>query len=213
MDTALKFPKTYQELAEFGTELVYFPGTWEEYWNMLEAVEFPIEFQDNEIIAMSYESDPHSRIVSTLQHLLNRVFDLDHYTVHASNRPVFIKSCNRVYHPDGFVIKEPKQLFTYAPGLDAETNPILVIEVLSTSTRDHDLEDKLPCYKQIPSLQQILYLEQHFPFALLFERESPEQEWSSAILDSLTSTFLLGGQAVALRDVYRKVLPFAKPAQ
>lgn len=71
MDTAVQFPKTNAELAELGPGLVRFPGSWDEYWKIIDVVEYRVEFQDNEIIAMSYESDPRSRIVSTLQHILD----------------------------------------------------------------------------------------------------------------------------------------------
>lgn len=39
------------------------------------------------------------------------------------------------------------------------TNPVLVVEVLSPSTREFDLGQKLRQYKRIPSLRQIVYVD------------------------------------------------------
>lgn len=59
MAVAAKFPLTYRELAEFapGKEVVRFPATFDEYWELLKQAEYRADFYQNEIIAMSYEDD------------------------------------------------------------------------------------------------------------------------------------------------------------
>jgi Uma2 family endonuclease len=63
-------------------------------------------------------------------------------------------------------------LYTYADGSvycgelatgpdQTATNPVLLIEVLSDSTRDYDLGEKLDRYKAVPSLRHVLLVEQH----------------------------------------------------
>ena len=39
------------------------------------------------------------------------------------------------------------------------TNPILVMEVLSRSTRDYDLTTKLRLYQRVPSLRHIIFID------------------------------------------------------
>ena len=70
-----KFPLTYQELTELaGDQLIRFSATFDEYWKLLEKAEFNADFYDNEIIAMSYENELHSYIVTRLSFLLNTIF-------------------------------------------------------------------------------------------------------------------------------------------
>src|SRR5687768_8027125 len=63
-------------------------------------------------------------------------------------------------------------LYTYADGSvfcgsmdvgeeQTATNPVVVVEVLSDSTRDYDRGEKLERYKSIPSLRHVLLVEQH----------------------------------------------------
>ena len=74
MGIALKFPTTLQERIAFGPAIVRFPGTWDEYWELAESAEYNVEFQNNEILAMSYESDPHSRIAASVLRILGNLF-------------------------------------------------------------------------------------------------------------------------------------------
>jgi Uma2 family endonuclease len=56
------------------------------------------------------------------------------------------------YEADVVVTCEPRNRERYIK------EPRIVIEVLSPSTEDHDLLQKLPDYRQIPSLEDVLYV-------------------------------------------------------
>lgn len=57
-------------------------------------------------------------------------------------------------------------------------NPTLIVEVLSPSTRGHDLGNKLTEYQRIPSLRAILYIDSETVTARLWQR--PENStWPS----------------------------------
>ena len=153
---------------------------------------------------MSYESGVHSELASRLNHLLQNIFwNNPSFKVHNSNRPVCIPDCeNAVFNPDGSVVAQPAELFEYRPGMNAELNPILLFEVLSKNTRVYDFGDKLPCYKKIPSVQQILFLETHRPEVILFERVQDTDQWLETHFGSLDDKFSIQGQALTLRDIY-----------
>jgi Uma2 family endonuclease len=71
----------------------------------------------------------------------------------------------RFYYPDAQVVcrgNAPTDVFQDAP--------VLIIEVLSPSTRRYDLDEKLAAYLMIPSLECYLVLEQHQPQAIVFRR-------------------------------------------
>lgn len=71
----------------------------------------------------------------------------------------------RYYYPDLQVVCDSN-----APTDTSQDHPVLIIEVLSPSTRAYDLDEKLAAYLKLPSLQCYLMLEQHMPFAIAMRR-------------------------------------------
>ena len=206
MSTIAEFPLTAAELAQTGLSVVRIPGSWDEFWEVLEHSENRVEYQNNEIIlTMSYESKPHTKIASRLGYLFERNFEGNSFDVCNPNRPVYIADCQEIFNPDGSVVQVPGEVFTYRPGMTAEMSPLVIVEVLSPGTRSRDFREKLPCYKLIPSLRQIIYIESAHPMVYLYEKNSTEQGWQKKVLDEMDDTFLLNGQPVTLRDIYARI--------
>lgn len=176
-----KFPLSRQELAEIGTGLVRFPATFDEYWDLLEQAEYRADFFQNEIIAMSCESNPHSKIATELMWLLRNIFPRPNFVIHDSNRPIYIEDCD-----------SGKLVF----------NPVLVIEVLSKSTYEYDFAEKLPCYKKIPSLRQIIFIDSRRVYVTIFNRLDDNGQWLNADFDQMESKFEIGGKSVILKEIY-----------
>ena len=165
---------------------------------------------------MSYESDIHSRIASELGFILRSLFtDRKTHLVYNSNRPVYVEAYSEgvpagaVFNADGMVVSLPRQTHEYRPKrsvatVSAETTPVLLIEVLSPSTRKYDLGTKLPAYKQIPSLQMILYVEQHKPDVIVMKREAPNR-WTETRLQTTGESFMIAGTPVTLEQVYQSI--------
>lgn len=204
--TATKFPLTHRELLDIsGGALARFPASFAEYWELLREAEYKADYSNAEIIAMSYETNPHSKLASEIMFLLHRIFDSAQYAVHNSNRPVYIAAFQAVHNPDCSVVLEPAQLFKYQPGMNAETTPVVVVEVLSKTTRDYDRAEKLPHYQQIPSLRQIIYVDSARMAVTVYERPDEAAPWIATDLTQPTDQFLVNGQPVTVADVYRKV--------
>jgi Uma2 family endonuclease len=71
----------------------------------------------------------------------------------------------RFYYPDVQVVcRSNDQLSVF------QDHPVLVIEVLSPSTRRYDLDEKMSAYLTIPSLEYCIALEQHQPIAIVMRR-------------------------------------------
>lgn len=210
MATTTRFPRTNQELAELGAgQAARFPGTEEEYWALLEEAEYRVDFYNNEIIAfMSYESDEHSAITSRINFLLQSIFlDFSKTRIHNSNRPVCIPFCNNaIFNPDGSVVQLPGEKYEYRPGMTAELTPIMLFEVLSSSTRVRDWGEKLPCYKQIPSIQQILYIDSERISVHSMERLEDSGKWLESAYEKPEDSFSAGGKIVSLKEVYAGTL-------
>ncbi|MFN0016348.1 MAG: Uma2 family endonuclease [Saprospiraceae bacterium] len=203
---ATKFPLTHEELIEIGGgEIVRFPASFSEYWAVLQDAQYKADYSNEEIIAMSYETNPHSKIVSEIMFLMRTIFSAQHFAVHDPNRPVYAHDFRAVHNPDCSVVLEPAQLFEYQPGMNAETTPLVIVEVLSKTTRDYDYAEKLPHYKQIPSLRQIIFLESTKMFATVYERTDNGPHWINTDYSRPEDAFLVNGQPVALEEIYRKV--------
>lgn len=207
MDVSVTFPLTNGELFDLGKgHPVRFPASFEEYWLLLESAEYRVEYFDHEIIAtMSYESENHSEITTELSHILKNIFPKsDHrFKVHNSNRPICIPDCEyAVFNPDGSVVSTPAQLFEYRPGMNAELTPVLFFEVLSKNKRVYDLGDKLPCYKKIPTLRQILFLEPMRMEVTLYERTEKNNQWIETTFKDAKDQLCVHGQYFTLGDIY-----------
>ena len=69
------------------------------------------------------------------------------------------------YYPDVFVACEPGDDDSHVVH-----NPRLIIQVLSESTSRIDRSDKLTNYKRIPTVEEIVLIEQDWPEILVFRR-------------------------------------------
>ncbi len=86
-----------------------------------------------------------------------------------------------------------------------QDHPVLIIEVLSPSTRAYDLHEKLDAYLSIPSLQCYIVLEQHQPIAYVMRRSN--QEWIKETIQGLDATIRLPFLAcsLSLKDIYEGI--------
>jgi Uma2 family endonuclease len=212
MLTDLKYPLTNADLTELADEdgFYRFPASLDEYWQVLADAEYRADYFDHQIIAtMSYESDIHSRLATEFSFILRLIYrDKPGFVVYNSNRPVYLAGCSGsrtgVFNADGMVVALPRQPYEYQPGLSAETTPTLLIEILSPSTAAYDFATKLPCYKEAPSVQTVLFVKQDKPEIIVMERQSPNQ-WQETWLRSAEETFTIAGEPVSLKQVYRDV--------
>lgn len=181
-------------------------GSYDDFTAWLQQCDYPIEYENGNIIIMSIASDEHEKIVANL---LGALFvamrSHREYGRYGSNRHIYIPALSKAYSPDASVVKGDPEVFTYSAGKDAYTNPWLVAEVISPSSRSRDFGEKLHSYKAIPELQYILYIEQERPFVTLFERIEDTPRWRSTDYDALTQSFPLSEFPVAMSDLYENL--------
>lgn len=108
------------------------------------------------------------------------------------------------FYPDLQVICGERLL----PHSEAITTPIVVVEVLSPSTRAFDLTEKLKQYKRIASLRHILFVESTKIEVLTYSREAGEL-WpgSPELCQDLESSVAIAalGLDVPLAEIYQDV--------
>lgn len=71
----IKFPRTHEELVAMGRGgLLRFPAGFAEYWELLREAQYKADYSNGEIIAMSYETNAHSKIVTEIMYILRTIF-------------------------------------------------------------------------------------------------------------------------------------------
>lgn len=129
--------------------------TLDDYFTLQRGVEIKLEFFDGEIYAMAGGSANHNRIS---RNVLNRFTR----TLHGSRCEPF-GSDMRVATPSG-LYTYPDASIVCGERTDgrAETlsNPVVIVEVLSDSTRDYDRGEKFELYRSIAALRHVLLIEQ-----------------------------------------------------
>ena len=88
---------------------------------------------------------------------------------------LFIKTKNIYVYPDTMVICG--EMETAKTNKNAVTNPILVIEVLSKSTEAYDRGDKFYLYRQIPSLQEYVLIDQKKQLVEVYYKKAKNDLW------------------------------------
>ncbi len=110
---------------------------------------------------------------------------------------------DKFYYPDIFVAcdESPESSFY-------REEPILIIEVLSPSTREIDRREKLGVYQQIPSVQEYIIIEQEKVHIELHRRQ-PDGNWityfyNKGDFDEIIE-FQSVGMEITLDEIYRRV--------
>lgn len=206
MSTEVSIPSSLSERLELGPEALRFPATFEEFVALLEKAEYPVEYERGEIIVRSIATDEHERIVANLLGALYvELRDKPGYGRYGNNRHIYIPELQKAYAPDASVVRGQPASFEYAKGKNAYTNPWLVAEVISPSSRNRDFGEKLQGYKSMPSLNHILYIEQAQPFVTLFERIPDTHRWKSTDYDDGEHVLEMGEVRFRVGDLYVQV--------
>ncbi|HEU0155907.1 MAG TPA: Uma2 family endonuclease [Stellaceae bacterium] len=90
-------------------------------------------------------------------------------------------------------------------GQQALAQPFLIVEILSPSTERHDRRVKLPVYRQLPTVQEILYVDSDGIYAELHRRSGAQ--WITEILRGRDAVLNLHSVPVEFRlgDLYEGI--------
>lgn len=185
-------------------------ATFETYLACAEETDDKLEFSNGHIVIMSNPTDTHEKICGNLIWILNNLFsETDPFEVFGSNLGVLLQPSGAHYRPDVTVLNSPAEYVSHQLGkrtLKSVVNPFAVIEVFSDGTMGYDTTEKLPNYKQCPTVQYVLFVHQYRPFVTVYERTEDPEKWLNRDYTGLDACFSFEGHAVALKDVYRKVI-------
>jgi len=208
--TAPALPLTLQERLEL-PDKIEIKASLAEYFDFAADCEYRVEYSDGKIISMGLATLPHEVLVVRIGHLLSLLFGIDGpFHVGGSNIATFIPAVKAVHNADLVVIKGKPQYFIHQgekKKVKALTNPYLLVEVLSKSTRNYDLGTKVPRYKGLPSVQHILVVDQQSPYVALFSRTKKPGEWlNTEVTDAENGFVVLNRKRIKVKDIYRNMV-------
>jgi Uma2 family endonuclease len=163
--------------------------TLEEYLELDRTSEERLEFWDGEVFCMSGGSEEHDEIETNLLAFLKPRLRARDCRVFSSNMRIKVPSAPPYRYADFSALCGEAQ-FVEVGGVDALTNPTLIVEVLSPSTETYDRVDKFTHYKSIPTFREYLLVAQHRPHVThLFKQD--DGTWIHSEANALDSTIKL----------------------
>lgn len=178
--------------------------TFEEYLKIDEASESRYEYVHGQIFSMAGSSKNHNRISRNLlvdihTKLKGKKKKCDTFM---SDVRLEIENFKLYYYPDVLVSCNENDW----EDEKAVTSPILVAEVLSTSTAAKDTSEKLIAYLQIPTLQYYLVISQEKVEIAFYERT--EHGWVVRFFTEIRAVIALAKLDIdiLLADIYSGVI-------
>ena len=162
------------------------------------------EYRDGEIIAMPGGTTNHNKIAGNFFRQFPTTIQEQDYEIYIADVRLWIAQYRLYTYPDIMIIKGHP--IYEGSGTVNVTNPLIIIEVLSQSTRNYDWTDKFKFYRSIPGFQEYLLIDQsRYYVAQYVCQESKkwffqDDEGEEAILKVATIDF-----EISFQDLYQRV--------
>ncbi|HLO50984.1 MAG TPA: Uma2 family endonuclease [Kamptonema sp.] len=184
------------------TEKRYY--TPEEYLALEEAAIDKSEYHDGEIVPMTGGTTNHNSIIINL--IANLKFGLrgKDYRLFTSDVRLWIPLTRRYVYPDIMLIQgEPVY---QENNKTIVTNPLVIIEILSNSTKDYDRGGKFLAYRSILEFREYIVIDQYSYHIEQFAKNS-SSKWELTEYDSEESVLTLESVEfqMPLRDIYERI--------
>ena len=178
--------------------------TAEEYLKMERKAQYKSEYYNGEIFAMAGGTPEHSSICFNLYRRIGEALDNKDCRGFDSNMKLEIPAFKAYVYPDVMVVCGKVELSDQ--GEDVIKNPVLIIEVLSSSTESFDRGKKFEYYRTLPSVKEYVLVSQDEPMVEIFFRTS-ETVWTYTEVKGIDNTASMQSieSNISLRDSYQKV--------
>ena len=161
------------------TEKKYY--TPEEYLTLEEKATDKHEYRDGEIVVMPGGTTNHNQIAGNFYKRFPLNIQKQDYYVYMNDVRLWIPQYRLYTYPDVMVIKG-KPIYEGNSKTNV-TNPLIIVEVLSQSTRDYDLlrsavgvrTDKFEFYRSIPEFQEYILIDQYRFYATQYFKQGNGQ--------------------------------------
>jgi len=176
----------------------------EEYLERERKADWKSEYRCGEIVSMDHSTISHSLIVTNVLCAIAAQLTNSPCEVFASNLRLSVPTANFFTYPDLMVTCGELQIADEHD--DIVLNPIVLIEVLSKSTQDYDRGEKFASYRNIPTLQEYLTIDQYKVHVEQWSRQ-PDEQWLSQEFHDPNAMVRLASVRIELQvaDIYRRV--------
>lgn len=163
------------------------------YLLLEESSELRYEYIDGQVYAMVGSTINHNRITMNIAREFGN--HLKNTPCETFSADIKLKLGSDYVYPDVVVDSQARE--------NRLTTPVLIVEVLSKSTRKKDTTKKLIRYINLPSLQEYVLIEQDFVSVQVLRRSNDWKTeyyyWGDAI------TFASIGVTLSVEDIYQRV--------
>lgn len=176
----------------------------QEYLDMEETADNKHEFHQGEIFAMAGGTQNHARIALDLGTSINLALRGSNCEAYPSDMKLFIKAQNLFTYPDLMIVCGKAEF--YENRNDVITNPLVIFEVLSSSTKNYDRGEKFEYYRSISSFQEYILIDQYRIHVEQMYLDTPNK-WILSEYNQIADTLKLAkvNIQIPLEELYRRV--------
>jgi Uma2 family endonuclease len=184
------------------TEKRYY--TPEEYLALEESAIDKSEYHDGEIVPMTGGTANHNKIALNFCRKFPLTIQKQNYETFINDVRLWIPLTRRYVYPDIMVIQgEPVY---HENNKTIVTNPLVIVEVLSNSTKDYDRGGKFLAYRSIPEFREYILIDQYSHHIEQFAKNS-DGKWVLTEYDSEESVLILESVEfqMPLSEIYERI--------
>ncbi|MBI3210105.1 MAG: Uma2 family endonuclease [Candidatus Solibacter usitatus] len=178
--------------------------TEEEYLAIERKAETKSEYFRGEMFAMSGGSFSHASLSTNIVGELRSLLRTKHCRVLTEAMRLRVSTSGLYTYPDVMVVCGKPE---FVDGVkDTLVNPVLIFEVLSTSTEAHDRGFKLEHYQKIPSVREFVMVSQTEPRVEVYRRQEGDN-WLLINIRGLDATVRLESVdcSIAMDEIYLNI--------
>ena len=179
------------------------PISVDNYLEREQSAECKHEYVAGEVYAMAGASNAHNRIASNVTGVLYSQLRGNPCDVFNSDTKVRVRAQTgiRFFYPDAMVVCKPNPADDHF-----QDQPVIIVEVVSQSTRRTDMGEKKESYLQFPTLDTYILFEQSSAAAIVFQRNGNGtfERTSYVGVDARIPTPSIDSE-IALSEVYENI--------
>ena len=181
----------------------------EAYFAGEETAEYRSEYYRGDVFAMAGGTPNHNRITVNLVSLLNAQFKGGSCEAFASDLRVQVEQDIHYAYPDVVVVCG--ELSFFGDRSDTIVNPVVIVEVLSESTKDYDRGTKFTAYRNIGTLTDYILVDQNTIHIEYFSKEG-DGAWRLREYFSTEEVVEIKSIQVTatIKKIYERVTPMPK---
>jgi Uma2 family endonuclease len=176
----------------------------EQYLVVERAAEIKHEYHNGKVITMSGASPAHNDIAYTINRIIAPFLYGKGCKLYGSDFRIHIPENELFTYPDFSIVcgkAETAEIYT-----DNLTNPAIIIEILSPSTKDYCRGTKFNLYRSIKTLKEYVLIDSKSVSVELFTRQQ-DNSWNLTEFKQLSDSFAISaiGLLMNVKDIYEDV--------